>query len=220
MSKKTKTLVTIIITVVIGYSIYFYFGVIKPRHSFNWQTYKQYMWIFKKPIRSEIDTFYCGSYVHKQDIYNNFHYKTYTIIVWEFKNLRDVELKKVAFNQNIYLEDLKFKAGQVLNANSHYLPITIKNTYSFKNLMQIDIGTDSKIEKQINGPNYKGFYGEIKRMALRNENGGDQILFDYVRGPTPTVCLVYKGHNSFFLIVINNINKPLNPDIIKILNLK
>lgn len=220
MNKKFKIIGAIAITLVLGYFIYFYFRVVRPSHSFNKQMYKQYMWILKSSAKNKLDPFYCYSLVQKQDIYNSFNLKgNYVVIFWEFKNLRNVPLEKIAVNKNIYLGDLKFSSGETLNAKSD-LPITIKSTYSFKNLMEIDVGTGSKIEKQIKGPNYKGFYGKIKRMALRNENGGDQVLFNYVQGPTPTVVLVYKGHHSFFLIVINHIDKPLNPDIIKILNLK
>ncbi len=102
MNKKLKTVVYVIITLVIGYFIYFYFGVVRPRHTFDWQTYKRYMWIFKDSVRSDIDTFYCYSYVQKQDVYNDFHFKgtPYNIIVWEFKSLRHVALKKVAINAN------------------------------------------------------------------------------------------------------------------------
>ncbi len=220
MSKKFKILGSIALTIVLAYLLYFYFNVIRPSHSFDGQVYKKYLWILKDSARKNIDPLFCYSYAQKQDIYNSFNLKgNYVVIFWEFKSLRNVPLRKVVINQNMYLGDLNFSSGETLNAKSD-MPITIKSDYSFKNLMEIDVGTDSKIEKQIKGPNYKGFYGKIKRMALRNENGGDQILFNYVGGPTPTLCLVYKGHKSFFLIVINHIDKPLNPDIIRILNLK
>lgn len=220
MNKKLKSILYIVIVLVIGYFVQFYFRVAKPSHSFNKHMYKNYMWILKDSARREIEPLFCYSYVQKHDVYNGFHFKgNYLLIVWEFKNLRNLSIEKVAINSNIYLGDVKFGKGEILNDGS-YLPITIKSTYSFKNLMNIDVGTDSRIEKQIKGANYKGFYGKIKRMALRNASGGDHILFNYVQGPTPTVVLVYKGHHSFFLIVINHIYKPLNPDIIKILNLK
>ncbi|MNY41144.1 hypothetical protein D3C86_1759330 [compost metagenome] len=56
-------------------------------------------------------------------------------------------------------------------------------------------------------------------MSLSNEKGEHLILSDFTKGPTPTVFLFYKGHQSFYVIIINSEN-PFDENIIKILNLE
>jgi hypothetical protein len=176
------------------------------------------MWIFKDSVKSDIDTNFCYSYLKKRDVYNNFHYKgTYNIIIWEFKDLSIAELKKATINQNVNLDDVKFGSGEILNKKSD-LEITIKYGFAFNYTMNVNLDGYSKIERNFEGANYKGFYGSINKISLSDEKGEHQILLDYTKGQTPTVFLLYKGHQSFYLIMINS-EKPLDESIINILNL-
>lgn len=218
MNKTLKIIISGIITVVVCYFIYFFYGIIRYSHSSDWQTYKQYMWFFRDSVRNDIDTSFSYSYVKKRDVYNNIHYKgSYNIIIWEFKDLSVAELKKVSINQNVNLDDLKFRSGEILNKKTD-LEITIKYGFAFNYTMNVNLDGYSKIERNFEGTNYKGFYGSINKMSLSDEKNEHQIILDYTKGQTPTVFLLYKGHQSFYLILINS-EKPFNESIINILNL-
>lgn len=219
MSKTLKIIILGIIAIVISYFAYFFLGIIRYSHSSDWQTYKQYMWIFKDSVKSDIDTNLCYSYLKKRDVYNNFHYKSiYNIIVWEFKDLSICEFKKETINQSINLDDIKFGSGEILNKKSD-LEITIKYGFSFNSCLNVNLDQYSKIERNFEGANYKGFYGTINKMSLSDGKGEHQILLDYTKGQTPTVLLLYKGHHSFYFVLINS-EKPFDESIINILNLK
>ncbi|SHG60262.1 hypothetical protein SAMN05443663_103278 [Flavobacterium defluvii] len=204
---------------VISYLSYFFYGVIRYSHSSDWQTYKQYMWIFKDSAKKDINTNFCYSYVKERDVYNNFDYRDiYNIVVWEFKDLGNAELKKSTINQNVNLEDVKFESGEILNKNSD-MEITISYGFVFNSAINVNLDNYSKIQRTFKGTNYKGFYGSINQMSFSNEKGEHQVLSDFTKGPTPTVFLFYKGHQSFYIIMINSKN-PFDENIIKILNLE
>jgi hypothetical protein len=220
MNKTVKTIVYTLVLIVISYFIWFFYGIIRYSHSSDWETYKEYMWIFKDSVKKDIDTDFNYSYVRKRDVYNNIHYKgsSYNIIVWEFKDLSNVDLKEISINQNINLDNIEFTSGEILNAKSD-LEITINYGFDFNYKMSVNLDAESKIEKNIEGINYKGFSGYINKMSLSDKKNKHQIIFNYTNGKTPTVLLLYKGHQSFYLIMINA-EKPLDENIIKILNLK
>ena len=219
MNKNFKIIIVSISMLLISYLSYFFYGIIRYSHSSDWRTYIQYMWIFKDSAKKDINTNFCYSYVKERDIYNNFDYKDiYNIVVWEFKDLGNAELKKSIINQNVNLEDVKFESGEILNKNSD-LELTINYGFVFNSAINVNLDKYSKIERIFKGSNYKGFYGSINQMSFSNEKGEHQILSDFTKGPTPTVFLFYKGHQSFYVIMINSKN-PFDEDIIKILNLE
>jgi len=219
MNKTLKIIIAGIIIIVISYLSYFFYGIIRYSHSSDWQTYKQYIWIFKDSAKKDINTNFCYSYVKERDVYNNFDYKDiYNIIIWEFKDLANTELKKSTINQNINLEDVKFDSGEILNKGSD-LEFTINYGFVFNSAINVNLDESSKIERTFKGANYKGFYGSINQMSLSNEKGEHQILSDFTNGLTPTVFLFYKGRQSFYIIIINSKN-PFDENIIKILNLE
>ncbi|MEO6176383.1 MAG: hypothetical protein ABIP27_14625 [Flavobacterium circumlabens] len=219
MNKTLKITIAGIIIIVISYLSYFFYGIIRYSHSSDWQTYKQYMWIFKDSAKTNINPNFCYSYVKERDVYNNFDYKdNYNIIVWEFKDLANAELKKSTINQNVNLEDVKFDSGEILNKGSG-LEFTINYGFVFNSTINVNLDKYSKIDRTFKGANYKGFYGSINQMSLSNEKGEHQILSDFTKGLTPTVFLFYKGRKSFYIIIINSKN-PFDENIIKILNLE
>ena len=226
MNKTLRIIFHCALALVICYFVFFIYLFISS-HSVNWETPKQYLWIFKDTAKRKIDTRLCYSLVKKRDIYNHFVYNCtindfqikcdYGIIVWEFKDLNKAELKDLYFNQNVNLDFIKFRAGETLNKKSD-LEITVKFRSAFNNIMDINLDEYSKIERKFEGKNYKGFYGSINKMSLSNEKGEHQIILNYTEGLTPTVLLLYKGHQSFFLIMINSKNS-FDESVINILNL-
>lgn len=218
MNKTIKIIVSGLIAIPVCYFVIFIFEFLVYSHSIDWERCKQYTWIFRDSIKTDIDPNICGSYVKRRDIYNSYLYKrTYSIIVWEFKDLDLAKLNKTAVYENVDLDDVKFSSGEILNRHSDP-EITIKYGFSFKNTMNVNLDKYSHLEKSIIGSNYKGFYGTINEMSLSDENGRHFIIFDYQSAKEPTLFLFYKGHHGFFVIVINS-KIPFDERIIKILNL-
>lgn len=218
MDKTIKIVIKIVLGIVIGYLIYFFYGVIKYSHSADWHIYKQYMWIFKDSIRKDIDTNFCFSYVQKHDVYNYFSYKGNTrIVVWEFKDLKKANLKEIALDRKGNLNDVKFVSGEILNKGSD-IEITVKKGFAFNSAMKVNVDEYSSIVRNFEGNKYKGFYGSINKMSFSNEKNEHQIFLNFTKGQTPTLFLIYNGHQSFFLIMINA-EKTFDESILDVLNL-
>ena len=98
------------------------------------------MWVFKDPATKDFkgpyDYFVCASDVKKRDIHNIFSYyrdhDMYPITIWEFKDLANVDLNKITINQNINLDNIKFRRGEILDSDSSS-PITINYGFVFHN---------------------------------------------------------------------------------------
>ena len=127
------------------------------------------------------------------------------------------ELNKIGINQNINLDDIKFTSGEVLNAKSD-LEITIKYGNSFNYSMDIKLDENSKLDSSFETKNSKGFYGTINKMLFCNEENEPQILFNYVIKKEPSLFILYKGHRSFYVIIVNSKN-PIDKNLINIFNL-
>jgi hypothetical protein len=220
MNKNLKIIIIVSLSIIGFHYISFLGERLIYGHSLNEGIYKQYMWAFKDSIKQDIDTNYCVSCVTKKDVYNSFLYKKNYVTVWEFKDLGSAELNKMNIKQNINLDDIKFNSGEILNKGGD-LEINIKYGFAFKNAMTVNVDDLSKIQRTFEGANYKGFYGSINKMSLSDEKGKPQIVLNYTKGLTPTVFLLYKGHQSFYLIMINPIDtkKPFDENIINIFNL-
>jgi hypothetical protein len=218
MNKVAKIIVIALITIVAGYLLYFVFNAFRYAYVPSWITYKDYMWVFKDSTKSDVDTNFCYSYVRKKDIYNNFHYKKiYNIALWDLEDLKYSVLDDISINQGANLYDLKIVSGEVLNKDSD-IEITIKFGNKFTNKMIVQLDKNSKIDRIIETEMYKGFYGSINRMTFNNEKNEAQILFNYAKGSTPSIFLVYKGHGGFYAIIINS-EQPFDEKIINILDL-
>jgi hypothetical protein len=181
-----------------------------------------------RDLQGPYDHTVCSSYTKKRDTHNAFHYyqnnKIYPVLIWEFKDLAYIDLNRIIINRNINLDNIKFRSGEILDADSP-LPITINYGFSFHNVMNINLDSYSKIAGTFEGPNYKGFYGKLYKMSFSDEKGKHQIVFDYTDKPyktsfSPTVFLVYKGHQSFYVIIINSEKPFKDASIINILNLQ
>lgn len=228
MKKFVKILAVVAIICFFVYFAYFMYGVFGNGYSADLETCKQYMWIFKDSYKANLvnphEKFLCLSEVGKRDIYNGFHYykvhKMYPISVWEFKDLSKVDLSKIVINQNVDLDNVKFLSEVILNYGGS-MPVTVKHGFSFQKTISINLDSYSKIKETFEGHNYKGFYGTINKMSFNNEKGEPQIVFDYIdESFSPTVFLLYKGHKSFYVIIINAQQPFKDASIVNILNLK
>ncbi len=212
------------------YLAYFAYETVRYGHSHDWNTCKQYIWFFKESVKQDIDPpgSLCISWIKKRDVNNVLHYchnnETYPVTIWEFKDLANIDLDKITIKRNVNLSDIKFISGEVLHSESSF-PVTINYGFAFHNALNINLDSYSKIDGTFAGPNYKGFYGKIHKMSFSDEKGKHQIIFDYTDKPhktsfSPTVFLVYKGHQSFYVIIINSEKPFKDASIINILNLQ
>ncbi len=191
-----------------------------------------YLFLFKDSILDYIDTTSVSS-VAGNDIINSFIYtenfkndksiylqdkiyNSYFIDIWHFKQLSNYKLDDAFINTNSVVENSVFDFGETLDPESN-CPISIKYFYKIDGIV-LNCGEGTKIIKTYNEKNYKGFYGLVNKMSICSKRGEPQIYISYKKPQTPTIILLYKRQNSFYLIKINA-NKKLDENIIKILNL-
>jgi hypothetical protein len=242
MTRTGKVMLTAIGVFVLHFAYMFF----RHGHSPNWIACKSYMWIFKDSARKNIYfipenlTTVCFSYSKKRDVYNGFPYfdeqtgARYGIFVWEFKDMSNFDLNKISINQNVPLNSLKIWSGEILGDPKDTMPVNIKYGFEFKHNLNVNLNEYSKIAGTFSGKNYKGFYGTIDQMSFSDERGRHQIFFggnhatslwenwspkEHEVSYTPTVFLLYKGHGSFYVIMINSKWSFKDASIIKILNL-
>lgn len=218
-NKTTRLIVSGVMAAIILYIGYVLFSFTFFSHHFV-HDYQKHLWVFKDSVRNEIDTFIYNGYEKKEDILYYYLYKrNYQIAVWEFKDLDVVPLRNILINQNVNLDGVKIGMGERLNKKAYPSPtITLKFSYDFNYVLNINLDNYSKIIKKIDSSNYKGFYGNINKMSFSNRRGEHVILFDYYCFSEPTFFLVYKANKSFYVIIINS-EVPFDEGIISILNL-
>lgn len=220
MKKTTKLIISGVIAIIILYLGNVFYNFVAYRHHFDDGNCKRYFWIFKDSVKSDIDTFLYAGYVKRRDVlYHYLYKKKYHIAVWEFKDLDVISLKNTPINLNVNLDDVKFRRGERLNKNGYPSPMYVmKFNFDFNYVLNVNLDNYSKITKNIEFNNYKGFYGNVNKMSFSNRKGEHVILFDYRDSSEPTFFLMYKARNSFFVIMINS-EKPFDESIINILNL-
>jgi len=184
--------------------------------SFSWVADQDTLthFVFSEYVKNKKD------YYEYNDTCNNFY-----IDVWEFNTLKNYELDDVFINEHSKIEKSKFSFGETLNGDGPF-SIPIRYLYNIDGMI-INLGENSKVIKEFRGVNYKGFYGLIDKISICDKKGEPQIYFDFETKlkPTvlmklmPTILILYKGHNGFYLIKINSSIK-LDENVINILNLK
>jgi hypothetical protein len=236
MDNKLKLLIKIVATLIVGYIIYFVGDYMIHGHSTDWKKWKEYTYLFNDSIIQDVDTFLASSYETRNDIYTNFHYipndsgrtieekflynpkdSAYNVVFWEFKKLSHLNAKEVQIRTNQNLENLKLKRGEILNSKSDQR-ISIHFGFEYQSIA-VNIDNQSKVEKLIEGQNYKGFLGSINRISLSNENNDHEIFIDYVPIQKQVLFLIYNSNQRFYLILIDS-DKSFDESMIKILNLK
>jgi len=221
MDKTLKVIFYGLLTVIISFLIYFVGGIIIYGHSTSWDRYKEYTFLLKDSVSNNLVEFGgSASEVGYKDICNTFHTKdSIRITIWDFKDLAQMDLKKVKFTQDVDLDNLKFNRCEVLFYKSD-IPVTVEYGFSFDNALVINTDQYCTVLTHIEKTNYRGFYGRINKLSLSNGiTNKHLILFNYRDGSTPALFLLYKGHQSFYLILIDS-EKPFDEKIINILNLK
>ena len=220
MNKTQKRILKGIAIVIVLFLVQFCFKFFVWGHSFE-SNFNRYLWVFKDSVKTKIDTFYFSGDVRKRDAYYKYIYdENYYISIWEFKDLGEADLKNILIKQNVVFDDIKFFSAERFNKKLEYVPIiTSKLGFRFKeSKMDVNLDVDSKIYKKFDTINFKGFFGKINLMSFNNYKGKPLIYFQYL-GYKPTLFIMYKAKQSFFVIMVDS-KIDFDESIIKIFNLK
>jgi len=220
MNKTLKIIAYSGLVIVISYFIYFIGGMFIYGYSTDWDLYKKYTFLLKDSVSNNLGWVGNSSEVGYNDVCNSFRTKdSIRITIWDFKDLAQTDLKNVKFTQDVNLDTIEFNRGDIIFAKSD-MPVTIEYGFSFDNALVINTDQHCNILSHIEKDNYRGFYGQINKLSLSNGiTNKHLILFNYKEWQTPVLLLLYKGHQSFYLILIDS-KKPFDEKIINILNLK
>lgn len=189
------------------------------RSQFNRKIYKEYMWLIKEP--KYLNKMFYSGYVNEKYNYNTFiHKKDYYISIWDFKDLKYIDLNSISINtnRNLSLENIIFDFPRQVYDSGLNPEISLVYDLDFRNVMHVFLDEKSCIDEYIEKPNCKGFRGEINRMIFGNGEK-NLILFDYPKEKVATLLLLYKYNNGFYLIMVES-KKPIESKIIEIFNLK
>jgi hypothetical protein len=219
MNKK----ITVAVVVVLLASVAFvaYYITIDRRYGYHFSMFRHSIpcsQLFTPLALSGVDPFLVSGRMRKTDqIYTYVYKRAYYVLIWRIDALKNLDLAKVPIDTNVYLDNVELR-GVILDAGD---PRETEVRYGpfFKDSLVVDLDEYSKISKTFQTPNYRGFYGDVGKIAF--ENGKRQILAmeNYTQRITPTLFLMYKAHDGFFMIIINS-KKPFGLEMLKILNLK
>lgn len=200
-------------------------------HHTEFGNYKKYLWLINDTVKNDIDTFLCVGEVRDRDLYYSYKLNNIFIGVWEFKDLKNIDLKNISLKNGIDLSDFKLTSGEDLNVKDNWVPkISVRHELPFNNSLNINLNSKSQIHKYINAENYKGFFGTINKLSFSNRVGEHLILLnygnnvyedlrDFENGTEKTLFLMYKTKVSFYVIFVNS-SEPFDENVINIFNFK
>lgn len=232
MKKYRKFIIIGALLLLSAYYLPVFYKFYKYQHHFE-KNFNKFIWIFNEPYKSKIDTFIFGGKSRERDVFYNYFYckntkkdifisdndTAYYITIWEFKDLEKINLKNTIIKNNRWLNDIKFKLSEGFNYSDSFPLITLKLGFEFiKPAMNVNLDYPSSIYKTIDNNNYKGFFGKINKMSFSDAEGEHLILFEY-KNASPTLFLMYKARQSFYVIIVNS-NHKFDENIIDIFNLK
>lgn len=217
MNLKLKYILSGVAAIIISSFIYSFYSFYRYKYTIEFDHGKRYLWLFNDSTKSEIDTLLSYGFVKENNKLFSYQYKKdYHIYIWEFNDLRIAELNKISINKNINFSYMKFDSGLILDKDNP--KIITKKDLIFNDKLLVYLNEKSCIIDTISSTNYKGFYGNINKMYFSNESDENLILFDYGVKIQPAIFLLYKGNNSFYMLLITS-NKELDKKIINILNI-
>jgi len=190
----------------------------------DWKKPQEYRKFFKDSVLLDLDTI-GYSYVGKNCVLNNFHYKSnmpehdfgFNVCVWEFQSINrqfkidDIQVKKRSIG------DVFFDSGQILDKGSD-LEVHIKDGCSFYSGLNIVIDETDSILSFYHNKDYIGCYGKFNLIVLRNEKNENQIVFyNYLKSKLTSIIFTKKGNNLIMFLIQSE--KDFQSDIIDILKL-
>ncbi|NOU60147.1 hypothetical protein [Marinifilum caeruleilacunae] len=218
MNKIIKIIVSGAIAIVMSYVVFFTYEIVVYAHSSSWEKWKEYTWLIKDAEKYvEIG----HSNIRKRSVRSIIRYKKdYRITIWEFKDLGEIDLDNIFYNEKLTLDEVNIRSGEVFNPKGKSR-VKVKYGYSFNKRFKLHIDKRSEIHKRFEGTNYKGFSADIYKMSFSNRCGEHQILFDY-QEKIPSVVVLYKARGSFYVIIIDSSspNYPIHWTAINYLSLE
>ncbi|NVO04174.1 MAG: hypothetical protein HXX09_15885 [Bacteroidetes bacterium] len=217
MKKALKIIVPIIVGIAITFAAYSLF--MKNHYHMAMDGKCPNYWILKDSIKKDIDTNIVVRYYRENDNLFYVNYKIdYSIIVWEFKALKDVNFESISFNNRLNINLNKFKPDEVFNVNS-FPKFYVKITPFFQKSVSFYFDESEKIIKSYNNIKYKGFLGYFSKISFYNENNEPLVIIDFNDNTKTRLFLLYKARGSFFIIIIDG-RVPVDESMINILNLE
>lgn len=199
---------------------YYIYGTVRYSYDVKWGDPQPVIWIFADSVKKDMDLQYTCANIRKTDQSYEWGYHSnqdYSIQVWEIKGLSGVDPHRVPIHTNVFLDKVSLR-GEIFDKGS-IREVQVRFGRFFDGKLEIDLDENSKIIRMFEGENYKGFYGTVGRMAFENGDGQILCMEDYKSGNAPMLFVMYKAHNSFYLIFISA-DKPFDEKMIHILSLK
>jgi len=215
MIKKIITICSIVI--IVSYISYLIIQLTKYDYSNEIGDYKSFSWIFKDSIKQDIDTTFTGGHSRRTDVLHSYIYKReFFILIWEIYNLKNVKLEEIKFRENSDIDNIDLLPEVIFDIGGD-VEEHVKLGPFFKDFIEINYDKQSKILEKIEGDNYSGFYGQIKRMTFSDKTRHLVVI----NCPTlrNMLLLLYKRNDSFYILMIDS-KKQFSASIIDILNLK
>jgi hypothetical protein len=203
-------------------------------HTTDWHSKERFTYLFKNESFQHMDTIYVATAQGRYDAVESYHYYPNVIInqgvnplllvkdvyirinIWKFDKFEQIQLSNIIFRQKQNLQDIKFKRGEVIDAESDARN-SIAYGYSYKTIT-VNTDQDSEIRDWFSGKNYKGFIGSFNRISLSNEKEKHDIYYDFIPFRENVLFMIYKSERGFFLIVIDS-DLEIDRNVLNILNL-
>lgn len=174
--------------------------------------------LFTPSALTGIDTLVVSGRIRDSDqIYRYIYNHDYYVMIWKIGSLKNVTLDSVAVNTNVYLDKVKL-LGEILDSGREG-ETEVRFGRFFKGHIAIDLDEYSKVLSTFQGKDYRGFYGNVGKIAFEDGDGEIIAMENYTLRIMPTLFVMCKKQGSFYMIIINS-KKPFGVDMLKILNLK
>lgn len=218
MKRRRKIIIFGIVVIVIIVAFGYYMS--QNVHHIITNDQGRYIWVFKDSAQENVDKNLRFGVEGKNDILCSFVYKKkYYINIWEFKDLCSLKLNDISINQNVNLDKVDVSAGEVFYEDTEPNPtVTVRYGFDFNGCLNVNINKESDVVKMMDSTYYKGFYGNLNRLTLSDCSGDHLIIFDYKSEKVPTLFLLCKKEESFFVLRLNADEK-FDESIISIFNL-
>lgn len=219
MNKKITIAVVVVVLAVVAFVTYYI--TIDRKYGYHFSMFLHSIpcsQLFTPSVLSDIDPFLVSGRMRKTDqIYTYVYKRDYYVLIWRINALKNLDLAKVPIDTDVYLDNVELR-GEILDADS---PLQTEVRYGpfFKDSLVVDLDEYSKMSESFDGPSYRGFYGTVSKIAFENGKGQILAMENYTEQIMPTLFVMYKAHDGFYMIIINS-KKPFGLGILKILNLK
>lgn len=130
--------------------------------------------------------------------------------------MKSIDLDSIQFNRNVFLSNVHLYPAEKLGGG---LYTEIKFGPFFRHSISVDVDDYSRIDTTFRGPNYRGFFGVIDKMAFENGQGQILAMTSNDDVPKPAMLVLYRAYGDFYMIIVHS-DKPFNTDALRLFNLK